>query len=134
MLGLALLAGCGGDEPTPTPEPPSPPAQASTNLQISAWPSGRSGEEREWTLTCSPAGGTHPDPAAACDDLAALDQPFVRPQSVVCTEIYGGPAVAEVRGDHDGQRVRFEFSRTDGCEIALWDRHAFLFPVQPGSP
>jgi hypothetical protein len=132
---LAVLAGCGGGgDPEPTPEPPSPPAQAATRLEISAWPSGRSGEKREWTLTCSPAGGNLPDPQVACERLATLDRPFVRPRDVVCTEIYGGPAVAEVRGEHQGRTIRFEFARNDGCEIALWDRHAFLFPVEPASP
>jgi hypothetical protein len=134
VLGLAFLAGCGGDGASPTPAPPSPSAQPATELEISAWPSGRSGEKREWTLTCSPAGGSHPDPEGACAKLAALDRPFFRPTDVVCTEIYGGPAVAEVRGTHGGRSTEFEISRTNGCEIALWDRHAFLFPVQPASP
>jgi hypothetical protein len=30
--------------------------------------------------------------------------------------------------------VNAEFTRTDGCQIARWDKHAFLFPVKPGSP
>ena len=123
---MALLAGCGGgstDEPTPS--------QSATRLEISAWPNGRSGDQHEWTLRCSPDGGSLPDPEEACRRLDELDRPFFRPERAICTEIYGGPAVAEVRGNFRGTAVNTTFSRTDGCEIALWDRHRFLFPVTP---
>jgi len=64
-----------------------------------------------------------------------MERPFVRPSGqVVCTEIYGGPAVAEILGTFDGTEVNATFARSDGCEIALWDRHQFLFPVEPDSP
>ncbi len=64
-----------------------------------------------------------------------MERPFRRPAGdLVCTEIYGGPAVAEIRGTFDGDQVNATFARTDGCEIALWDRHQFLFPVQPTPP
>lgn len=64
-----------------------------------------------------------------------MQRPFVRPSdNVVCTEIYGGPALAEIRGTFNGAQVDATFARTDGCEIALWDRHQFLFPVEPAGP
>ena len=40
-------------------------------LTITFWPEGPDGESTEATLTCDPAGGTHPDPEAACAALAA---------------------------------------------------------------
>jgi hypothetical protein len=43
--------------------------------------------------------------------------------------VYGGPQVAEVRGTWDGVDVDARFQRTDGCEIARWDRLAPL--LQP---
>ena len=128
IAALTLLAACGGGgEPTP--------AQAKTDLDVSVWPSGRSGNQYEATLTCSPAGGSLPDPERACDRLASLERPFLRPGGqIACTEIYGGPAVAEISGTFNGTEVDASFARSDGCEIALWDRHQFLFPVQPASP
>ncbi len=36
----------------------------------------------------------------------------------VCTQIYGGPQAARVRGAIDGERVDRRFTRTNGCEIA----------------
>jgi hypothetical protein len=46
---------------------------------------------------------------------------------VACTEIYGGPQVARVRGYCRGAQVRATFNRTNGCQIARWNRVAFLF-------
>jgi hypothetical protein len=126
VTAFALLAGCGGD---------GTPSQPATDLEIVVWPNGRSGQKEKATLRCSPAGGTLRDPEAACRQLDALERPFVRPPGdAVCTEIYGGPAVAEIRGTFEGSQLNATFARTDGCEIALWDRHAFLFPVQVEAP
>lgn len=127
---LALLAGCGGGDGSSTT-----PSQSPTELNITVWPGGRSGDKEEATLRCSPAGGTLEDPEEACRQLDGMERPFVRPSGqVVCTEIYGGPAVAEILGTFDGTEVNATFARSDGCEIALWDRHQFLFPVEPDSP
>lgn len=123
-----VLAGCGGWEGGKTPG-------TQTVLQIKAWPNGKDrGTPREWRLHCELAGGTHPTPEKACEQLFDLADPFApTPRNAVCTEIYGGPAVAEVEGLFRGETVDAKFTRTDGCEIARWDRHAFLFPVKPDS-
>jgi hypothetical protein len=119
-----VLVGCGGWEGGKTPG-------TQTVLQIKAWPTGKTGAKpREWTLHCDLAGGTHPVPEQACEQLFALDDPFApTPADAVCTEIYGGPAVAEVEGLFRGETVDATFSRTNGCEVDRWDRHAFLFPL-----
>jgi len=39
----------------------------------------------------------------------------------MCTQIYGGPQTATVRGSWGGQAVDASFSRENGCEIARWD-------------
>jgi Subtilisin inhibitor-like len=126
---LVVLAGCGGWEGGKTPG-------TQTVLQIKAWPRGKdAGAEREWRLHCERSGGTHPTPEKACEQLFGLDDPFAPvPSDGVCTEIYGGPAVAEIEGLYRGETVNAEFTRTNGCEIDRWERHAFLFPVKPRSP
>ena len=48
-----------------------------------------------------------------------------------CTMIYGGPQVATVRGTWGGVDVDARFDRSDGCQIARWDRLAPL--LQPGT-
>jgi hypothetical protein len=126
VTAVALLAGCSGDgEPT----------GAATDLRITAWPEGTSGTKEEWTLRCDPVGGSLPDAEQACRRLAALDDRFQPvPSDAVCTEIYGGPAVAEVTGTYEETLVDATFTRTDGCQISRWDRHAFLFPIRVGMP
>jgi hypothetical protein len=127
LAALALLAGCGGDDGGPD--------QPATELQITVWPKGRSSDKDEAVLRCSPAGGSLASPEDACRRLEAMDRPFVRPsEQEVCTQIYGGPALAEIRGTFKGAEVDATFARTDGCEIAFWDRHQFLFPVFPAAP
>jgi hypothetical protein len=128
VVAILALTGCGGDDAA-VPEP-------RTELTISVWLQGRdAGEPRNWTLSCDPPAGSHPDPEDACRRLAMLDDPFLPvPPDQVCTAIYGGPTVAVVSGDHAGSNFDALFERTDGCEIDRWDRHAFLFPVKPASP
>ena len=48
------------------------------------------------------------------------------PPETACTEIYGGPAVARVRGELLGERVDARFELTNGCEIKRWDRNRAL--------
>ena len=102
----------------------------SGDLRITVWPQGPDEEGvRVWRLRCDPAGGTVPRPATACTRLAAIERPFAPvPKDVGCTQIYGGPQVARVVGTFRGRRIWATFKRTDGCEIARWNRVRFLFP------
>jgi hypothetical protein len=47
-----------------------------------------------------------------------------------CTQIYGGPETARIRGTIEGREVDRRLSRTDGCKIAEWDRVAPLLPIE----
>lgn len=100
-------------------------------LEIATWRRGTDGPVRTWTLRCPP-GGTLPTPARACSRLDALGANAFKPvpRNVACTEIYGGPQVAEVLGTFKGRRIRARFTRVDGCQIDRWDRHRFLFPIR----
>jgi hypothetical protein len=51
----------------------------------------------------------------------------------LCTQQYGGPQVAVVRGDFGGRKVHSRFSLTDGCEIARWRALAPLLGGVSGS-
>jgi hypothetical protein len=99
----------------------------STSLEISVTPGGEA-PTKIWTLRC-PEGGTLPDAAEACNKLESLDDPFAPvPKHVACTQIYGGPQEADVRGVFRGRPVEAHFDRGNGCEIARWDKVQFLFP------
>lgn len=133
VLSAALLAGCGeeqdvGDSGTTTGAADEP----VTELTINVDP-GPGKKRRTWTLTCDPTGGDHPDAEAACALLAEMERPLAPvPESVACTEIYGGPQTARVTGVLRGEPVDARFDRTDGCEIDRWDRHAALLVVKGG--
>jgi hypothetical protein len=115
---LLLLVGCGSGQ--------SGSAQPRYDLTISYWPTGRSGEMRSATLTCDPDGGSHADPARACDALLAHED-ALEPvgQGVACTEIYGGPQLATI----SGANVHAVFSRENGCQIARWEKLAPLLEL-----
>ena len=44
----------------------------------------------------------------------------------VCTQIFGGPQTATVQGAINGRWIRRTLSRTNGCELADWDRMGLL--------
>jgi hypothetical protein len=105
-------------------------AQVSASLAITVWPNGSNGRVVRWTLRCAPARGSLPRPGQACRRLSALQDPFAPvPKQTACTEIYGGPQVARVRGSFRAASVEASFNRRNGCEIGRWNRVAFLFPT-----
>jgi hypothetical protein len=127
LLGLAalvlLVTGCGGDEGAVTPREGSPAGNGgavSTDLNITV--SDGAGKTDSWKLTCDPAGGTHPDPEAACAALAAKGASALPPvpEDRMCTQIFGGPQTARITGTWRGEPVNATFSRTNGCEISRW--------------
>ena len=89
-----------------------------------------------FTLRCGErATGTVRSPAVACARLQRLGPAAFRPTppNTACTEIYGGPSTARITGTFLGSPVWVRLSRTNGCEIARWQRVAFLLP-RPASP
>jgi hypothetical protein len=61
-----------------------------------------------------------------------LSRPFAPvPANTACAQIYGGPEVAHVVGTHRGRRVDAIFKRTDGCQIARWNKVDVLFAQRP---
>jgi Subtilisin inhibitor-like len=104
------------------------------DLRITVWPDGKeAGKPRgDWRLQCSPLGGDLPHGDRACFRLASLRRPLAPvSKKAACSQVYGGPDVAHVVGSLRGRRVDATFRRTDGCQIARWDRVDFLFPKRP---
>jgi hypothetical protein len=80
-----------------------------------------------WTLRCDPAGGTHPDPAAACRVLLAAKNPFAPvPKDVMCPMIVVNPRKATVTGTWFGKGV--SLTLTDGgCTLGRWNQLGKIF-------
>ena len=74
-------------------------------------------------------------PATACARLQRLGPAAFRPTppNAACTEIYGGPSTARITGTFFGSPLWVRLSRSNGCEIARWQRVAFLLP-RPAAP
>ena len=88
------------------------------------------GVRTTWTLTCEPAGGTHPTPRAACGVLGAKGAtalPAPR-DGAVCTQQYGGPQKAKLTGSWRGKKVSAELSLENGCQITRWTALLGLLP------
>jgi hypothetical protein len=133
LFALVALAatGCmsetksGGGSGTNT----NPVSPADTKLQISVSIGGSEAPTKLWTLTC-PDGGTLPHAEQACAKLAKMNDPFAPvPKSTACTQVFGGPEEAVVTGTFRGEPVNAHFDKGNGCEIARWNRVAFLFPT-----
>lgn len=114
----AALAACGGeDERAGTGAP-------TVDLVISVTtPQGN----RETRLQCDAAARSRRcEIARRLADFLAEEPPRDR----VCTEIYGGPETARVRGTIGERRIDRRFSKTNGCEIADWERAEPLLAVR----
>lgn len=138
LIATTLAAGCGsddGDDRTTTAGSPAdtPTSGPETELTV-VLDQGEGASSEEWTLTCDPVDGSHPDPEAACDTLAELDPEVFEPvpPDAMCTMIYGGPQTAEVTGQWNGDPVDAEFSRENGCEIDRWDTAASVLGHEGG--
>jgi len=124
-VALAALAAAGCMSRTDSDKATTGPT---ADLQIEISIRGSQAPTKAWTLHCPP-GGTLPDAATACSKLAAVKDPFAPvPKGTACTQIYGGPEIANVGGTFDGERVDTKFSRGDGCELERWNNVGFLFP------
>jgi hypothetical protein len=122
---------------SPTSQPAAPPlstAKTKLTITVRAAPTAKPTTR---TLTCDPPGGTVPHAADACAALAkaakAKGDPFApTPKGQMCTQIYGGPEVATVKGTWNGKPVDATFGRKNGCELKRWNDLAPLFgPVPP---
>ncbi|HVE62757.1 MAG TPA: SSI family serine proteinase inhibitor [Mycobacteriales bacterium] len=126
LCTVVLLSGCSQESDDATTVVSDDGPRDSYTVTLAADPQGG---QQSWTLTCRPAGGSHPDASAACAALAASADPFAPvPRDVACTQIFGGPAVGTITGTQDGRRVAARYTRTNGCEISRWDAIGVVFP------
>jgi len=130
-LVAVAAAGCGGEssDSSGSPTATQPAGSGETKLEINVSIGGSEAPTKMWTLEC-PDGGTLPHPNAACAKLATMDDPFAPvPKDKACTQIFGGPEVADVTGTFKGKPVNAHFDKGNGCEIERWNRVEFLFPT-----
>jgi Subtilisin inhibitor-like len=112
------------------PQPTSVPSRTSGPAQLTVTLDDGTGVRSTWTLTCQPPGGDHPNPAKACGVLGANGEKAFRPTppDVACSQVYGGPQKALVRGTWRGKAVNAQFDLENGCEVARWNLLLGLLP------
>ena len=147
VLALAALpllaAACGGsgdDEAGSSPGTeasvsPTSSAAAGDAADLTIAVKRADGTTTTWTLTCEPPGGDHPDPAKACQVLAAEGASALQPvpEDQVCSQMFGGAQTARITGTWRGQPVTSDLSLTNGCEISRWSAlEGLLPPVSEG--
>jgi len=134
---LVIISACAADGPvTPTPTASgtstsgTPAATPAEELTITA--DNGSGAVSRWQLTCNPPGGTHPDPARACQVLETVGDSALPPvpKGTMCTQVYGGPETATITGTWRGRQINSQFSRTNGCEISRWNALTGVLPAR----
>src|SRR4051794_11371565 len=130
LLGLLVLtcaAGCGASQEGTQ-------AAGTTgvlaNLVVTVDDDGAHGaaKPRELRLDCA-----KPSDSAACGAAAGVSAADLRETAddVACTQIYGGPEQATIKGTIRGDRVDATFARSDGCEITRWNRVKALLAEVP---
>jgi hypothetical protein len=114
LIGLALAAaGCGKDDEQPAAVP------SFADLTVTVDRDGDGGAAAKvLQVRCTPATDSR-----ECAALAEMKAKAFAPTSpkLACTELYGGPQVATVKGTLHGEPVNARLSRTNGCEIARWN-------------
>jgi hypothetical protein len=123
---IALLPGCGGGD---SEEPAASELAADLTVTVRKNPDDPG---RERTIRCAQLGPKASEPV--CRSLAGLSREQLAPvpADVACTQVYGGPSTARVKGELHGRRVDASFELTNGCEIERWDRNRVLLGDPPG--
>jgi hypothetical protein len=130
LVGLlaVVLSGCGSGSEEATPAAGGNGNLATLVVTVDDDGAKGAAKPRELRLDCA-----KPTDSQACGAAAGVSAADVKPISgeIACTQLYGGPEEASIKGTIRGQAVDATFKRTDGCEISRWERvKALLAEVQ----
>jgi hypothetical protein len=110
LAALVLVAGCGEEEGEAPAAGPPRFADLSVTVDDGKGP-------KTVQVRCDAASDSR-----ECAALAEMKRKTFEPvpANIACTQQYGGPETATVKGTLRGERVDARFSRVNGCEIARW--------------
>ncbi|MEU6854981.1 SSI family serine proteinase inhibitor [Actinacidiphila alni] len=125
----ALAAGTGGAGAMGVPRPTPVERLMESRLTVTYAADGPRGATAPRTYTVECGTEQAPDGDPACERLVEIGGPAgAVPAGQMCSMIYGGPQTAHVTGRWHGRLVNEDYRRTNGCEVARWDR---MIPVLP---
>jgi hypothetical protein len=114
-LTLTLAIGaCGSDD---EPAQTSQGDLASLTITVDQDGENTGAPAQELKLTCESASDS--DGCKAADAMTVEDL-APTPTGQACTQIFGGPETATIKGTLHGEPVDATFSRSDGCEVERW--------------
>jgi hypothetical protein len=124
LLAVVAASGCGETERLP---PPPAASHDRVALEVSFDRDGDGPAEQLTTRLQCPS----PQHEEACRRALRLPPSAFDPVpgDVACTEIYGGPQQGRIEGTIGRRRVEGVFTRANGCQIARYDRVAFLLEL-----
>ncbi|MFW5419131.1 hypothetical protein J0910_21170 [Nocardiopsis sp. CNT-189] len=122
-LVAAGAAGLAGAAPAQADDAP----KAGSRLVLS-WSEGEGGAPRSTTLTCRPAGGSHPSAADACAALESAGGDFssLRPSGGACTMEYR-PVRLSARGHWGSEPVDYSETFSNPCTARNGTDGVFAF-------
>jgi hypothetical protein len=109
LLAL-VIAGCGDEQDTA-----SPASDTELVVRVDADGTGPA-PAQELRVSCS-----EPGPACRAAEKLAPEDFAPVPADKACTQIFGGPETASVKGRLHGEPVAGRFARSNGCEMARWE-------------
>jgi hypothetical protein len=116
---LALVGGCGGAQDEESASTPS-----LADLTVTVDRDGKGAKEAKTAaVQCASA-----DDSDVCKAIAGMKPAVFAPVAgdTACTQQYGGPETATVKGTLHGETIDAKFSRVNGCEISRWQQAAPL--------
>jgi Subtilisin inhibitor-like len=127
VLGACAESGTTGESSGPSPAEAAGGAGDELVVEIDR---GDGSAPERYTLNCADVGASdHPTAQAACDHLAAMDQPFAPlPADAICAQVFDGPETAHVTGRWRGEPVDLQLARNDSCRTGQWDGLGPLLP------
>lgn len=118
LAALAFVAGCGEDD---SEQPAQAPQLADLTVTVNDGAKTKTAQVR-----CTAASDSR-----ECAAVTDIDAKWLKPTpgNRACTQQYGGPETATVKGTLRGKPVDAKFSRVNGCEIARWNAAKDLLAV-----
>jgi hypothetical protein len=115
VAALVLVAGCGEDDTEQPATGGTAPGLAELTVTVD---DGSGGAPKTADVRCDA-----PEDSDACQAVADIKPKTFEPVpgNMACTQQYGGPETATVKGTINGEPVDAQFARVNGCEIARWN-------------
>jgi hypothetical protein len=117
LLSALFVAGCGDEDQAKSGDAFG---EGDSELVVTLDPDGADGEAEPMNAEVNCEDSSEDAACQAVRDLEPSDL-APPPTDQPCTELFGGPDVATIEGQLNGEDVNEELTRSNGCEIERFD-------------